>query len=177
MERQIKKLDFSKVTRDSKFCGTHIRIRSGHHGEIEITCGRSSLDFGGSSSGPKFGRLTARAAYGVTDFEHDSAYIFQIVGVELGFIDNHSMHYSGILLARRAEDLHLSLDTNYDPTKIDGATMCEGKKDHCSHGSKHPIVPEGYWAGPKMKSEALYTQLMGSAIEVIVYTTATTFKE
>jgi len=169
-EEKIKKLDFTKVTRDADKTRTRILIKPRYGMQsLEIVCGRTNLNRNRDRT-PSYERLTARASYGVIDFEHDSAYIFQIplVGVALDFVENSTVYYSGILLGRDPEDLRISLDTDYDPTKLKGAYKCNGKE--CRSGKSHMIVPEGYWAGPEMKVQTLYLQLVGAEVSVILST-------
>lgn len=157
--------DFTKVTRDPKKVLTIIRIKPYGIKEFRIHAGRTSLHASDERS-KQYWRLTARAKEGVTDFEHDSAYIFQIpiTAPNFEFMDNSVVYLSALLLGREPDDLRLKLDSNYDPTKLAGASRCDGKK-YCKRGAPHPVVPEGHWAGPTTVP-GLYQQLIGAKVEV-----------
>lgn len=158
--------DFTKVTRDAKKVLTSITVRSRGFAPFEIRAGRVSVQL--DDRDKLYGRLTARAVYGVTDFEHDSAYIFQIpiVGFGVELIDNGIIYAHAAILGRESEDLRLKLDSSYDPTKLEGASQCDGKR-YCKlgEGKPHPIVPEGFWAGPKT-APGLYAQLLGAKLDI-----------
>lgn len=156
--------DFTKVTRDSKKALTTIRVSSYGIKPFILLAGRTNLDRLGERS--LYWRLTARAKEGVTDFEHDSAYIFQIPITAPIFesMDSSVVYLSALLLGREPNDLRLKLDSKYDPTKLKGASRCDGKK-YCKYGAPHPLVPEVSWAGPKADPE-LYRLLIGAKIDI-----------
>lgn len=126
-----------------------------------ILCGRIKLQ-GPDRRGGRPWTLAARALEGVTDFEHDSAYIFQIpvIGVELEFVENGWTYLTG-WIGGEPEDLRVPTSSGYDPTKLKGAHECDG--EHC--GEKHAIVPEGHWAGPP-PSRKVWANLVGRKVEI-----------
>lgn len=163
---RIEPLDLRTVTRDSDRFVCEIRLDTGDYsngGSLKtwITCGRISVQFPDRRGG-RPATLSARAAYGVTDFEHDSAYIFKIpiAGWEVSFIDN-GMVYAECIIVGEAEDLRVPTKPGYDPTKLDGAYVCKDK--HCD--KPHDIVPEGYWAGAP-GSDTVWKNLVGRRLEI-----------
>ena len=156
-------LDLRKVTRDADEFAARIYIRPTGHPEIVIDCGRIGISLRDGRS--PHGEANARAAYGVTDVEHDSAYVFRIpvVSVQLSYVENGHAVYTGILLGRDPGDLRLSLDPTYDPATLVGAEVCDGKE--CGLGKPHAIVPSGWWSGPK-KDPKLYSRLVGATVEI-----------
>lgn len=163
----IEHIDLRAVTRDSDRFVCEIRLDTGDYsknGPLKpwITCGRIGVQFP-ERRGSRPATLSARAAYGVTDFEHDSAYIFKIPvsGWEVSFIDN-GMVFAGCVIVGDAEDLRVPTKPGYDPTKLDGAAVCKDK--HCD--KPHGIVPEGYFAGPPC-SESVWRNLVGRRLEII----------
>lgn len=155
--------DFTKVTRDPKQVLTVITVRPPSHKRFEIRAGRVNVNF---DRDRLYGRLDAYAEQGVTDFEHDSAYIFQIpiTGFNIEFISDGNLYANALILGRSPDALRLKLDSAYDPTKIDGAVKCDGKK-YCTQGVPHMIVPEDLWEGPKA-APGLYQQLVGARLEI-----------
>lgn len=108
-------------------------------------------------------RLGARAREGVTDFEHDSAWIFQIplVGVALDMIDMGTVFVTGYI-AGDPGDLRVPTSADYDPARHPEASLCDGR--HCGMGS-HPIVAPDYWAGPPA-DEKLWRRLVGRRLDI-----------
>lgn len=171
MTDDTKKIDMREVTRDSKYFRTQIRIEpQRHYPRVEIVCGRINLRFSGRDG--QYGELSARAQYGVTDFEHDSAYVFRIpiVGVKFNFMDNGWTSLTGLLLGKEPEELRLM--AGYNPLLLEGTVLCNDER--CTRDPEekkrwpqgHPIIPEGYYAGPIMKNTKLYQQLVGSTVEI-----------
>jgi hypothetical protein len=139
-------LDLKSVTRDSDLVVTDIKIYTGDYSKGSgfqdwISCGSVDLR---APTGPSPWMLNARAKEGITDFEHDSAYIFRIpvVGVELSFISNGYTYLKGYI-GGDVDDLRVPMETGYDPLKLKGTKTCKSCK------KPHPIVEEGFWAGPK----------------------------
>jgi hypothetical protein len=103
--------------------------------------------------------LMARAKAGVTDFEHDSAYVLRIplIGVKLLEVDHEVELEAYIHPGKEGRDDFLVPVDGYDPEKLEGATICE----ECEE--KHVIVPEGYYAGPPFNQD-LHEELRGRRI-------------
>lgn len=163
---KIETMDLRGVTRPGS--ETRILLDTGDYsdgGPLKewIRCGRIKLQ-APDRRGSRPWILSARAIAGVTDFEHDSAYIFQIpvVGVELEFVEN-GWTYLVAFIAGEPEDLRLPISSGYDPTKLPGAETCDGSD--CGHGKPHGIVPEGHWAGPPPNAK-VWAKLVGRRIEV-----------
>lgn len=130
-----------------------------------IRCGAVCLH--GKHDGETPWTLGARAAAGVTDFEHDSLWIFQIpvVGASLSFIDNGVIWLAG-WIGGAPEDLHVPILSGYDPSRLPGSSVCTA----CA--VKHRVVPEGYFAGPPA-NESVWQQLVGRRIQVLIRPTST----
>ena len=157
-ELKLEALDLRAVTRDSNRAFCYIQLDADHEGmKPWIECGRIEIQ----SRGEKFPQLlAARADYGVTDFEHDSAYIFRIpvVGVRLDMV------YQGgttlvCWIAGDADDLRVPTSSDYDPTKLPGAFRCTDCEKH------HDMVPEGAYAGPPPDPK-LFALLVGRRLEI-----------
>lgn len=126
-----------------------------------IRCGRVNLQ-GPDRRGFRPWILSARAREGVTDMEHDSAFIFQIpvVGLELEFVSNGWTYLTG-WIAGEPDDLRIPTKPDYDPAKLPGAETCEDE----SCEEEHTIVPEGYWAGPPANRK-YWEHLIGRKLEI-----------
>lgn len=170
---RIEHLDLRAVTRDSDRFVCEIRLDTGDYsngGSLKtwITCGRIGVQFP-DRRGARPATLSARAKEGVTDFEHDSAYIFQIpiAGWDVSFVEN-GMVYAECVIVGNAEDIRVPRTADYDPTKLPGAYVCEEK--HCN--KPHGVVPEGYFAGPP-GSDAMWKNLVGRRLEIVFGPTRT----
>lgn len=166
---KITPLDLRSVTREGAEAFLYVDTADySDNGPMRqwIHCGRIKLQ-GPDRRGYRPWILSARAREGVTDLEHDSAYIFQIpvVGVELEFIENGWTYLSG-WIGGEPDDLRVPTKPDYDPAKLPGAEICEDceYRDE-SEGKSHPIVPEGYWAGPPA-SRKIWEQLVGRKLEI-----------
>lgn len=164
---KIEHLDLRSVTRDADRFVCEIRLDTGDYSagsslKTWITCGRIDVRFP-DRRGARPATLSARANHGVTDFEHDSAYIFQIpiTGWDVSFVSN-GMVYAECVIVGDADDLRVPTKPGYDPTKLEGAYACEDK--HCD--KPHGVVPEGYFAGPPT-SETVWRNLVGRRLEII----------
>lgn len=107
--------------------------------------------------------LGARAAAGVTDFEHDSAWLFSmpVARFWLEFVDQDMtiilavVGRPGILGdVVRVPQVH-----GYDPTRLPGAHRCTT----CEDG--HWIIPEDHYSGPPTPSE-LTREVSGCTLEI-----------
>lgn len=125
-----------------------------------IRCGAVCLHGGHDKRVPW--TLGARAGKGVTDFEHDSPWIFQIplIGPDFAFIDNGVVWVSG-WIGGDPENLRVPVVSGYDPTRLPDSQLCTKCKPN------HRMVPEGYFAGPPPE-ETLWQQLVGRRIEVVI---------
>lgn len=156
----IDTIDLQKVTR--KGGDTTILLDTGDYRcprKEWIRCGAVCLNGHGENVS---GTLGARAGAGVTDFEHDSPWIFQIpvVGASLSFIDNGVVWIYG-WIGGDPENLRVPAVSGYDPTRLPGSRLCTECKRN------HRMVPEGYFAGPPPE-ETLWQQLVGRRIEVVI---------
>jgi len=164
---KIEHIDLTGVTRDADDFYCQIMIDTGNYSgggsrKPWITCGRIKLQFP-DSRGARPAILSARAGYGITDFEHDSAYIFQIpvVGFEVSFVEN-GMVYAECVIGGEPDDLRVPTKAGYDPTKLEGADVCTSESCKKPHG----IVPEGYYAGPPT-SEEIWRSLVSRKLEIV----------
>lgn len=157
---KIEEIDLTKVTRPGMV--TSIIVGPRWERKKWITCGLVNISKSGESV-----ELAARAGYGITDFEHDSAYIFRIplLYVNFEFIDSGRMYFNGMIGGDDPKDLRVPDSGAYDPYKLEGATRCT----HCKGEEKgHLIVPEGYWSGPPA-NPAAWKALFGQRIEISMY--------
>jgi len=107
----------------------------------------------------------------VTDPEHDSAYAFQIPLVALGLeqgvgVDYSIVRFTGRISPEASEFDQLRVPMGpYDPTKIEGARICDGGR-HCKRGEPHLIVPSDHFVGPPATdlTRQLHRQLAGRLI-------------
>jgi hypothetical protein len=113
-------------------------------------------------------RLEARFCEGVTDFEHDSAYVCRLplIGLTMGdlFVYNHHIHFVAWVDPNDPEGFHVP-GPGYDPRKEDGAYRC--KDGHCKKdngGKGHMIVPEGFYVPPF--NADLYKMVRGKKVEI-----------
>lgn len=161
---KVQLMDLRAVTRPG--CVTHVQLDSGDYtnGPLKewIVCGRVSLQ---SPDRSGISRFSARALEGVTDFEHDSAYIFQLplVGARLEMVES-GWTYIVAHIAGDPDDLRIPSDGTYDPEKLDGAEICESEHYGCK-GKPHIVVPQDYYAGPPTKP-TVWANLVGRRVEI-----------
>lgn len=155
---KLPKLDLRPVTREGSDC--IIEVDMGDYFREWIHCGRADLIQTDRNMGA-VGILKAKAAYNITDFEHDTITIFQIpiVGIELAYVlSGWTAFYCWI--GGESNYLRVPTEPGYDPTKLPGATLCKDCKD-----DKHTIVPEGYYAGPP-EDYKLWAHLVGKKLKI-----------
>ena len=106
-------------------------------------------------------RLTAYLPYGVTDFEHDSAYALRLglVGLEFATMYNGSVHLLAYIDPNCSSEFRVP-EPEYNPMKLEGAYECSDCED------RHIIVPEDYYTPPFNKE--LYKEMRGKKIRILM---------
>jgi hypothetical protein len=166
--------DLRGISRRAEACLTTVRIfldpGDDRNGMDWILCGSSDLHTTRDRPTGKW-ILSARMTEGVTDVEHDSAYVFKLPLVGLTFTDvyYHTSRFSAWVDPNVGEwlpDFRVPLP-GYDPTKHPEAFICTDCKE------SHVIVPEGFYV-PKFEAN-LYKLVAGKQVEIsigAVYNTA-----
>ena len=105
--------------------------------------------------------LAARMDYGITDFEHDSAYALRLPLIGLKFVMsyNHTIHFEAYIDPHNEDEFRVP-PVNYDPTKHERAYTCEDCEEH------HPVVPEGFYVPPFDKE--LYDKVKGHKVRITI---------
>jgi hypothetical protein len=159
----IQRVDLRRITRDANRCLTFVTLHWGWETRLEwIVCGavdlrRDSTDEVGCWT------LTAYLNKGAADFEHDAAHAF---GIPLIGVTFSGLHYSRSTFTAwidSSDDSRGCLrvpPAGYDPAKLKGAIRCTDRR--C--GSKHLVVPEGYYYPPHDAS--LYDLVKGKRVDI-----------
>lgn len=107
--------------------------------------------------------LDARFGYGVTDFEHDSAYILSLplIGLALGGLGVylHEAHFIAWVDPNDFEGFHVPRP-GYDPRKHKDTEICQ----ECEE--KHSVLPEGFFT-PKPDRD-LWNLVRGKKVEISI---------
>jgi len=163
----IVKTDLRDITRNSKKCVTYVTLHWDWDTRIEwLIFGEVQLRY---QENLKQWTLAARLIAGVTDFEHDSAYALQLplIGLQFeNFVEYSRVHADAWIEPNDPERFRVPLP-GYNPMKHPKTVICDGKK-HCKWGDSksHPIIPEGFYAGPPTDLE-LYKLVRGKRISII----------
>jgi len=104
--------------------------------------------------------LTMRLTAGVTDFEHDSAYVFQLplIGLTFESLYYHQTTFIAWVNPNASEAFRVPRP-GYNPMTMKGATTCKECKP------RHLIVPEDHFAGPPTDLE-LFKLVRGKRVEI-----------
>ncbi|KKK69814.1 hypothetical protein LCGC14_2930290 [marine sediment metagenome] len=103
--------------------------------------------------------IIARLDYGVTDFEHDSAYAlrFPLIGLKFSRVYGHYTCLKAYVDPNNVEEFHVP-GPGYNPVALENAHECSDCEE------SHIIVPEGYYVPPVNKE--LYEKVRGREVEI-----------
>lgn len=162
--------DLRAVSRDPKRCVTHVYIQTNPWDRERhewLIFGAAQLRHQKESSPDGRFRLEGRMTSGVTDFEHDSAFVVRLplIGVQFDglLIHNHYAFLVGWVDPDGADDFHVP-GPGYDPTKHKDAHRCKMKECVKEDPKSHIIVPEGFYVPPF--DPELYKLVRGKRVEI-----------
>lgn len=167
----ILETDLRSITRHSDRCLTVVNVQLVNwdsRTRVEwLVCGQASIQ---KPSNPDLGQYTLKAYLpaGVTDFEHDSAYAFQLplIGIELVSVDYSQTTLRAWVDPEGSEDFRVPRP-GYNPMELPGAKTCKLKvHGHQCYKNPHKMVPEGYFAGPP-PDEELFEAVRGKRVEIL----------
>ena len=150
---KLEPIDLRSVSRDSDRALLEIFIGTGR--DPWIKAGRATLQ--------KIGRgwlVKVRAHEGITDCEHDSAYVlyFSILGLEMEYCESHFFRYKAVM-GVDPDNFNVP-SPGYNPEEVQGTEMCA----RCPE--PHPIVPSGHWMPPFERD--LFRKVAGQPIEILM---------
>jgi len=159
---KIEKVDFRSITRDADKCLTKVYIYMGHKWEGHEAM-QEWLTFGSCylRNEDSLCWLAAYMNYGITDFEHDSAYALRLplIGLKFLRVFNHATHLEAYVDPDNASEFCVP-SPGYNPTMLKEAYECPDCKEH------HMIVPEGYYVPPF--NEELYNIVRGKKLDICI---------
>jgi hypothetical protein len=156
----VKKLDFTKITRNTDRFRTSISVNHLYGRSAEwITCGSISLislDYSNNLNLWSVRCCLDKA----TDFEHDAASIlsFDVVGLDFEFMNNGMSCFNGWIQSDDSESFRIP-PPDYDPLK--GSVKCK----ECKGDYSHVIVQEGFYI-PRANQE-LWEKFRGMKVRII----------
>lgn len=156
----IERIDLRSVTRSSDIARTTIGIYMGARLEGRdafnpwIEMGACEVRNEGSLCW-----ISSHLNYGVTDFEHDSAYALRLplIGLQFSSVYNHYTVLKAYIDPNNEDEFHVP-GPGYNPVALENAYECPDCKD------KHMIVPEGNYVPPVNKE--LYEKVRGREIDI-----------
>jgi hypothetical protein len=156
----IESIDLRSITRSSDIARTKIGIYMGGRWEGHDAF-NPWLEFGVCEimDSGSLCLITAQLDYGITDFEHDSAYALRIplIGLKFNSVYNHYSCLEAYIDPNNEGEFHVP-NSGYNPAKLKDAYICsECKKSHI-------IVPEGYYVPPVNKE--LYEKVRGRKVDI-----------
>lgn len=164
MEHIVPHTDLREITRRSDLCETTIDIideydRVRHRW---ITCGEASVQMPDGRSRDLV-RLTSYLGRGATDFEHDSAFAFQLPLIGWRFENAFYQKVSFIAWVPALGDPgdFAVPDPGYNPFEMEDTENCD--LEHCEH-LHHPIVSEGKYI--PTGNDELYKRVTGRKVRV-----------
>lgn len=155
----LKTIDLRRISRNPRKCLTTVELQLDWDTKIPwLRFGEASLDY---SDRTNIWTLGARIGFGATDFEHDSAHLLSLplIGLKLEMVIGH-MSFMSAYIHGDAEHFLVPPDSNYNPMKLPGASVCKEKR--C--GKPHPVVPQGYYVPPA--NPELHRRVMGKRVEI-----------
>ena len=157
---KIEHIDLRKICRETDLVEVKVSFMDyDHRGEPWITLGQASLRKSGRGGWELFARMDA------TDFEHDSAYAINLplIGLELDSVYYNRCNFVAWVNPNLGEldpNFRVPTSSDYDPTKLEDAYMCE--MDGCE--KSHPVVPENYYQPPFNRK--LFEKVRGKKAEI-----------
>ncbi len=153
-------LDLRSITRNSDRARCSIKVRTPEDGFLIdwIVCGAVSMHREPNSSW-----IEARLKYGITDFEHDSAFAFKLplIGLTYRYTQRHCNRFSAHIDPHDADGFRIP-PVGYDPTKLEGTRNCL----NCEGSEAHLMVDEDHWMPPSDK--ALFEIVRGLKVEISI---------
>jgi hypothetical protein len=145
--KALPKCDFRSISRDADRAFTRVSLMLDRFDPIEyqwIIAGQGQLDRRGNEPGNDRYVLRCYLGRNATDFEHDSAYAFQLTLYGVRFV--HTWYGSTTLTAFIPPDLDIEdfrvPKAGYDPFKLEGTEICDDPNFYGPDHKPHPIVPE-----------------------------------
>jgi len=163
----LEHLDFRKISRDPGRCKTTIMTED-EEGSLTpwITLGAVDIMPVNSSRSPREWILKAHLPYGVTDNEHDSAYVLYLplVGFETNFIRSNRVVFAAFIAGdvERIRDFRVP-PQDYAPMSDPDTYMCEQCKD-----GPHPII-SSFLPENTPKNVRLFKRMRGKRIEIYLH--------
>lgn len=159
-EFKLEELDFRSISRESDRCLSVVYVFPDPYSpqKVWIRAGQAEIRIEDRSS-----RFTVRMTEGVTDQEHDSAYVLQLplIGVKFTHVWSHQACFTCWVDPNDEEGFHVP-DAGYDPTKHKDAYQCDNKK-YCDDVG-HWVVP--YFVPPVNRK--LYELMRGKKLEIML---------
>lgn len=164
-EHIVPHTDLRSITRGADTARTTIEIvdRYDNFRHLWITCGQVNLRKWDNRPDVE---LTCYLTEGVTDFEHDSAYAFQLdlIGWTFDSIRDSAVTFTAWIPAElQGLDEFRIPGPGYNPMKRDDAYLCD--TDHCAE-DPHIMVEEGYFIAPA--NPELYKLVRGRRVRITI---------
>lgn len=163
---KVERTDIREITRYPDLCRTTVRL-------FPSWDDREAIDWLIAGQGElrhheKRGtwELLMRLTEGVTDFEHDSAYAFQLplIGLTFDSLYYHQTTFVAWVDPNDFENFRVPRP-GYNPMKLPGAYCCKDKDCRREDPKGHMIVPEDNYAGP-MPDRELFQAVRGKRVEI-----------
>lgn len=162
--------DLRGITRYSDRCVTRVAIRIDWSKTVEwLICGQSDLTRASDTRQDGRWRLTARMGDGTTDFEHDSAYAFQLalIGLQLDSlaVNCHISNFVAWVDPNDPDGFRVPRP-GYDPSKHPESHRCKDRQCAANGNKDHIILPEGFFV-PPFDAE-LYKLVRGKQVSISI---------
>lgn len=163
---KVEPTDLREITRYPELCRTVVKL-------FPSWDSREAFDWLIAGQGEfrqherfKTWELLMRLTAGVTDFEHDSAYAFQLplIGLTFDSLYYHRTTFVAWVDPNDFEKFRVPRP-GYNPMKHKDTYLCKDKDCRREDKKGHMIVPEDLFAGPRPDAE-LFKAVRGKRVEV-----------
>jgi hypothetical protein len=164
---KIEENDLRSITRESERCLTVVTLHLNWEKRVTwLKLGQVQLRHQRDSHDGRW-RLEAYLPAGVTDFEHDSAYLIKLplIGVVFEGIDYHQTKLIAWVDSSEPRDFHVPLP-GYNPMEHPKAFVCDEKDGGYRCKTPHKIIPEDLYVPPFNRE--LFDAVKGKKVEILV---------